>query len=278
LMLLANSLSKGRCVNAFPFLTLALALDRFTVAETHQSRRSIHIEVAANGSLGSIMAATNSSASEATTWDMLLTSSQRSRKVRGGNYVQLATVGSGGMPACRTVVFRGLVDIDDGAAAIKMITDARSQKVEHVTAVNPAAEMVWWFSQTSEQYRIAGEIFFVGNSGVMPMAKTAKARSFVFSAKDQERLKWERKQQWGNLRDKGKEQFFWSNPGIAYSGQPIVPEGGRGTDGKVMPPPDEFLLMLLVPHTIKYLRLGDNYAQQSIWSKSKGWVDQRVNP
>jgi len=96
------------------------------------------------------MAATNSSASEATTWDMLLTSSQRSRKVRGGNYVQLATVGSGGMPACRTVVFRGLVDIDDGAAAIKMITDARSQKVEHVTAVNPAAEMVWWCNRNPD--------------------------------------------------------------------------------------------------------------------------------
>ena len=31
----------------------------------------------------------------------------RSRKVKGGNYVQLATVDEDGDPACRTVVFRG---------------------------------------------------------------------------------------------------------------------------------------------------------------------------
>ena len=40
---------------------------------------------------------------------MLDASIARSRKVRGGNYVQLATVGPDGKPHCRTVVFRGFV-------------------------------------------------------------------------------------------------------------------------------------------------------------------------
>ena len=31
----------------------------------------------------------------------------RSRKIRGGNYVQLATVDANNAPRCRTVVFRG---------------------------------------------------------------------------------------------------------------------------------------------------------------------------
>ena len=86
----------------------------------------------------------------------------KSRKIRGGNYVQIATVDDHGMPACRTVVFRGFLELDDKSnIAMKMITDARSEKVTQITA-NPACEMVWWFSQTKEQYRIFGKLKLVG--------------------------------------------------------------------------------------------------------------------
>ena len=44
-------------------------------------------------------------------WSLLSISIKRSRKVRGGNYVQLATVDNKGNPACRTVVFRGFLDV-----------------------------------------------------------------------------------------------------------------------------------------------------------------------
>lgn len=60
----------------------------------------------------------------------------RSRKVRGGNYVQIATVDEAGLPRCRTVVFRGWQ-----GEAMKMITDARSEKAAHIAA-QPACEMV----------------------------------------------------------------------------------------------------------------------------------------
>ena len=70
----------------------------------------------------------------------------KSRKIRGGNYVQIATVDDQGLPACRTVVFRGFLENEDKSSiAMKMITDARSEKVAQIAA-NPGCEMVWWFS------------------------------------------------------------------------------------------------------------------------------------
>ena len=70
--------------------------------------------------------------------------------------------------------------------------------------------------------------------------------------------------------------------GVSYSGKPDVPSGGRREDGKVLPPPDNFLLMLLVPNKVKYLRLTDNFAQESVRvadsSGSISWINSQVNP
>jgi len=84
----------------------------------------------------------------------------KSRKIKGGNYVQIATVASDGLPHCRTVVFRGFSKIGS-TSLMRMITDARSEKVQQITD-RPACEMVWWFSQSSEQYRIRGNLILVG--------------------------------------------------------------------------------------------------------------------
>ena len=97
--------------------------------------------------------------------------------MKGGNYVQLATVDSSGAPAVRTVVCRGFVDIGNGggcSGAIKMITNALSAKVGHITGANPNCEVLWWFPATSEQYRIGGEVVLVGSSGLLPTAKGAQ--------------------------------------------------------------------------------------------------------
>jgi pyridoxamine 5'-phosphate oxidase len=61
----------------------------------------------------------------------------RSRKVKGGNYVQIATVDGEGLPHCRTVVFRGFLTYTEGDTAnlaMKMITDSRSDKVQQIGA------------------------------------------------------------------------------------------------------------------------------------------------
>lgn len=180
----------------------------------------------------------------------------RSRKVRGGNFVQIATVDQEGRPHARTVVFRGFETLD-GRDSMKMITDARSSKCSEIRAT-PACEMVWWFSKSSEQYRIAGELELIGDE-----------------AEGERRAA--RKQQWGNLSDKAREQFYWHQPGAGFSGEPAVPAAGRGSDGKVLEPPPEFLLMLLHPGRVHYLRLTDNFAQADEAAEG-GWSAVRVNP
>ena len=183
----------------------------------------------------------------------------KSRKIRGGNYVQIATVDDQGLPACRTVVFRGFLENEDKSSiAMKMITDARSEKVAQIAA-NPGCEMVWWFSQTKEQYRLLGKLKLVGGD-----------------ESDAELLSV-RKQQWGNLSDPAREQFYWQPPG-EYSGESQVPAGGRDDEGKVLDVPDSFLLMLLYPSQVKFLRLTDNFAQKDSLDADAVWSEARVNP
>jgi len=187
----------------------------------------------------------------------------RSRKIRGSNFVQLATVSAENEPRVRSVVFRGFVSkTGDNSTVMKLITDGRSEKVNEINnQVNNMAELHWWFGKSSEQYRIRCSVKFVGDGEA-----------------NADHLRW-RKEQWGNLSDKAREQFFWRNPGEDFQLQCEVPEGGRDSEGKVLPPPPTFLLVLLYPKRVDYLRLTDNYRQiDSFDNSSEDWCVQRVNP
>ena len=88
-----------------------------------------------------------------------------------------------------------------------------------------------------------------------------------------------RKEQWGSLSDMAREQFYWKDPGIEYSQQAKVPKGGRDGDGKLLPPPENFLLMLLHPTHVDYLRLTDNFRQlDKLEEEGEVWSQKRVNP
>ena len=195
----------------------------------------------------------------------------RSRKIRGSNFVQIATIANG-EPRCRTVVFRGFQRLPTSHAlareyegmscVMKMITDKRSSKVAEVLSQS-SAEMVWWFSKSSEQYRIRGEICFVGAG--------------EFSMDDDKTLSLARKEQWGNLSDSAREQFFWQDPGKDYSGDCAVPNGGRDEEGNLLEAPRSFLLMFLLPTRVDYLRLGDNFRQVDELVDNV-WINKRFNP
>jgi pyridoxamine 5'-phosphate oxidase len=215
----------------------------------------------------------------------------RSRKIRGSNYVQLSTI-SDGEPRCRTVVFRGFQNLpidhpcsvpyphnndwnhDDigpksslsssSSCVMKMITDSRSKKVSEVSKCT-RTELVWWFPKSSEQYRVRGHLCFVGGG--------------QFQYDEDPHLSSARKEQWGNLSDAAREQFFWQQPGIPYtSGESAdVPLGGRNSEGKLLPPPHTFLLMILRPYYVDYLRLGDNFRQLDELVEGQ-WQQRRVNP
>ena len=95
----------------------------------------------------------------------------------------------------------------------------------------------------------------------------------------------ERKQQWGNLSDMAREQFYWDEPGVPYcvkGHDQGVPPGGRDEEGNVLSVPDTFLLMLLYPTKIDYLKLGENYRQIDEWKwdgdGESQWKQVRMNP
>ncbi len=203
-------------------------------------------------------------------WTSRITKSiAKSRKIKGGNYVQIATVDADGLPTCRTVVFRGFTNISSKKfgeiKTMRMITDKRSEKVSHILN-KPAAELVWWFSQSSEQYRLSGELILIN-----PTIK-------IDDDLDATQLLALRKQQWNDLSDPAREQFFWNQPGVSYSDiAHEIPKGGRDADNHILPPPDSFSLLLLYPTKCKYLRLRDNFAQQDVLIESN-WSVNRVNP
>lgn len=204
-------------------------------------------------------------------WRSLLeVSIAKSRKIRGSNYVQIATVEEG-EPRCRTVVFRGFLKLekehnlanicDDKSCIMKMCTHLQSKKVAQ-NAVQPIAEMVWWFPKTSEQYRIRGPLLLVG--------KDAEDRTLEIA----------RKELWGNLSDPARESFLGKLvPGESFEEEGAsVPAGGKDENGKMLPPPDNFLLMLLDPKDVDYLRLTGDQFRQIDCKGPLGWSMERVNP
>ena len=113
--------------------------------------------------------------------------------------------------------------------------------------------MVWWFPMSSEQYRFQGRFQLV-HPGDLPEA--------------QERL-----EAWRKLSPPAKAQFFWPQPGVSYSGL----EEDEGSEEDSRPPPANFLLLVLIPSQVHYLRLKDNYAALETLSDGQ-WSWKRVNP
>ena len=203
------------------------------------------------------------------TWiDRIKVSIAKSRKIIGGNYVQIATVDLEGNPTCRTVVFRGFTQ-SNGAIKLRMITDSRSEKAAHIK-INPKCEMVWWFSKSSEQYRISGELELIDESQLGELQNV-------------------RQSQWKEISDSAREQFYWMFPGQEFESSEagVVPPGGRDQENKILPPPPNFSILFLNPSRVKYLCLRNNYTQVDTLQGEEGadgdvltsmWKMVRVNP
>ncbi|GBG30685.1 Pyridoxine/pyridoxamine 5'-phosphate oxidase 2 [Hondaea fermentalgiana] len=182
-------------------------------------------------------------------WSERLQSSIKDAKLK---FAQLATVSSDGIPANRTVVFRGWYE-QDGRKALRFITNGEAEKVAQAKA-NSAAELCWYFTDSREQYRLTGDLEVV-----------------AADAKD-DKLVTLRKNQWSELSDSAREQFYWPQPrSVLPSGvdnfkdlldKGAIPEGGKDSNGDLLQPPDTFVVMLLWPRYAKYLNLFDNFAQE----------------
>ncbi|KAL5209052.1 hypothetical protein ABZP36_004675 [Zizania latifolia] len=96
--------------------------------------------------------------------------------LKHSTFFQLATVGGGGRPSNRTVVFRGFQEHCD---KIQINTDARSNKIGEIRNC-PFGEICWYFTETWEQFRISGFIDVIDSSSPEPVKLQVRAEEGRF--------------------------------------------------------------------------------------------------
>jgi len=171
-------------------------------------------------------------------------------------YLQLATVRVNGLPANRTLVFRGFLEATN---QLKFITDSRTEKIEQIQQ-QPWAEACWYFPHTREQFRITGTLTLV--AGGDSQHDLAPARITT----------------WQELNDAARLQFAWP-----HSGKP------RNKDEQAAffpPPPDSrqplpnFCLLLLDPIQVDHLVLRKEPQNRWLYyhDDQSGWTTQEINP
>ncbi|MBD2234803.1 Npun_F5749 family FMN-dependent PPOX-type flavoprotein [Phormidium tenue] len=176
----------------------------------------------------------------------------RNRSRPYSRYFQLATVTSSGRPANRTVVFRGWLP---NSNTLTLITDQRSAKVADIVA-HPWAEACWYFTDTREQFRLAGSIQVV----------TAEADPALLQA---------RQNSWEALSDNARQQFYWPHPA-----QPRTAEADFSPKEIQATPPAEFCLVLLEPDQVDHLELRGEPQNRTLYDQQPGstWQINAVNP
>jgi PPOX class probable FMN-dependent enzyme len=189
-------------------------------------------------------------------WRSLLARAlHKNRKLPHARYFQLATIRTDGRPANRTVVFRGFLDDTN---QLKIITDSRSQKVDQIED-QPWGEACWYFPESREQFRLAGQL------------------TLVRADHPDQALQAARKTTWQELSDPARLQFAWPHPGEART-------DNNGAFSPPSPDPEQpipnFCLLLLEPMEVDHLELrGD---PQNRWlyyrNSSQEWSKQAVNP
>ena len=75
--------------------------------------------------------------------------------------------------------------------------------------------------------------------------------------------------------------MLWPQPEAEYASHSYLSSpihiGGYDSERNTLPAPHSFLLMLLHPTNIKYLRMTDNYAQVEVIGEDGEWKFHRVN-
>uniref|UniRef100_A0A0A9F5J4 pyridoxal 5'-phosphate synthase n=1 Tax=Arundo donax TaxID=35708 RepID=A0A0A9F5J4_ARUDO len=177
--------------------------------------------------------------------------------LRHSTYFQLATVGAGGRPANRTVVFRGFQEHCD---KIQINTDARSNKIGEIKSC-PFGEICWYFTDSWEQFRISGRIDVIDGSSADPVKLQYREKAWFASSV------------------KSRLQYLGPQPGI-----PVV-DDEHVKDVHLDPsagPVDAFCLLVVDPDKVDYLNLKSNQRLMFIRSQkedgSGDWMAEKVSP
>lgn len=160
--------------------------------------------------------------------------------------MQLATVDPLGQPSLRTVILRGVTDTGD----LYFFSDARAQKVKDLAQQPQAALCIWW-RKTSEQFRFSG------------LVSIHRGEDDAW----QER----RKQLWLAQSEENQALFLGPPPGTPLSDEAPAPAATNEV-------PDTFVLLVLTPTRIDYLRLGRPHERLGFTRTASGWHCQRLVP
>ncbi|MGB3636508.1 MAG: Npun_F5749 family FMN-dependent PPOX-type flavoprotein [Rivularia sp. (in: cyanobacteria)] len=179
---------------------------------------------------------------------------KKNRSQPHSRYFQLATVGSDGTPANRTVVFRGFIEDTN---QLKIITDARSEKITEIQNQSQG-EICWYFTNSREQFRIAGNIIIIDAN---------HQNSELLSA---------RQSTWQDLSDNARIQFAWAHPGEARAN----PEAFSPPQPDANKPLDNFCLLLFEPVKVDHLRLRGEPQNRTFYVRNEAgvWDVSEVNP
>ncbi len=189
----------------------------------------------------------------------------RNRSLPAARYLQLATVRENGLPANRTIVFRGFVPdpfLEEGRLenTLQFITDRRSEKVLELQH-NATAEACWYFPKTREQFRLSGQVELV-------MAPGSATEADVMASL--------RAHLWQSISDSARSQFAWPHPAKPRA----------GSEAFELEPPDsqhpleDFVVLLLAPDKVDHLELrGEPQNRTRFWLDAAGhWQTEAVNP
>lgn len=188
-------------------------------------------------------------------WRQILTGVlHRNRKQPFSRYFQLATVQTDGYPANRTVVFRGFLN---DTSQLKIIVDSRSQKIDQIQH-QPFAEACWYFTETREQFRLAGQLTLIG------------------ADYNDVELQKSRVSTWQELSDNARVQFAWAHPGkqraTSEAFAPPLPDA--------MNPLPNFCLLLLDPVKVDHLQLRGEPQNRYLYTRDDlgNWSCVEINP
>ncbi|XP_076954490.1 pyridoxine/pyridoxamine 5'-phosphate oxidase 2-like isoform X1 [Bidens hawaiensis] len=188
---------------------------------------------------------------------LLLNAFQSNSHLRHSSYFQLATVGPNGMPANRTVVFRGF---QDATNKIQINTDSRTHKIQDLNHC-PFAEICWYFTDSWEQFRINGPVDVIDGSNPDSMKLQQREKAWFASS------------------PKSRLQYLGPNPGLPSLGD--QPDQGPSSLDPAAGPVPAFCLLVLDPHQVDYLNLKSNERisfSRKIVNEDVSWNSEKVNP
>lgn len=162
----------------------------------------------------------------------LETSLEMHQKQVQSRYIQLASCGIDGQPRVRTVVFRGFTEHSNYLA---IHTDIRSEKCAQF-AENQLCEINWYFTESREQFRIAGKVI------------QANGDTSEFAAL--------RQTHWQQLSVAAKADYTKTVPGIPLPTEPeTISNSQSATEQQLATPHNNFVLLLIEPKTIDHVML-----------------------